>query len=132
MPGSDISAITKNTIFSSIVGLFICWFTMPFWQIGGTVIAYAVYVILQLLFYYFYYWPRVMKINSWKIFSESFMPYVIAGSGIAILSHYIHFDMPIIVSFFVKGCIFLLLYLILILYLLKPEDKRFFLNLIKR
>lgn len=132
MAGADIRAITRNTIVSSIVGLLVCWFTIPYWQIGGTVIAYGVYVLMQLLFYYFYYWPRVMKINSWRVFTESFMPYVLVGSVIALVCYHINLKMATITAFLVKGIMFALIYILSVIIFLKQEDKQFFLNILHK
>ena len=75
----DIRAITIITIISSTIGLILCWVLIPKYQVGGTVIAYMVYGLIQILFYYLYYWPRKMHINSWRVFLHSFLPTTAAG-----------------------------------------------------
>lgn len=132
MAGADIRAITMSTIISSIVGLLVCWFTIPYWQIGGTVIAYGVYVLMQLLFYYFYYWPRVMKINSWKVFIESFMPYVLLGSFIAWGCFSITIFTNSWTAFFTKSILFAISYGFGTFFLLTKEDRLFIINIRKK
>lgn len=75
----DIRAITIISMISSTIGLILCWVLIPKYQVGGTVIAYMVYGLIQTLFYYLYYWPRKMHINSWRVFTYSFLPTVAAG-----------------------------------------------------
>jgi len=79
LAGTDIRAISYSTAFASVLGLLISWALIPYYQVGGVVIGYAVYAGIQILFYYFYYWPRVMGINSFKVFYNSFAPYFIIG-----------------------------------------------------
>ncbi len=62
LAGSDIRAITHNTMFASIVGLLLTWFLIPLYDVGATVIGYLVYCLIQILFYYIYYWPKKMRI----------------------------------------------------------------------
>lgn len=50
LAGSDIRAITYSSICASVLGLLVCWFTIPYYNVGGTVIAYAVYILTQMAF----------------------------------------------------------------------------------
>lgn len=133
LSGADIRAISYNTAISSIIGLIVSWFLIPYYQIGGVIIAFAVYLLIQLLFYYFYYWPKKMLINSKKVFVYSFLPYVLLGSGLACLGYYA----PILWgnvfwSFIVKGVFFAVVYMIVCLGLFTKADKQFMLSIIRR
>lgn len=79
LAGSDIRAITYSTIMAAIIGLVSCWLLIPMCGVGGTVISYLLYCGIQILFYYLYYWPKVMKIDSKRVFLNSFAPYVCIG-----------------------------------------------------
>ncbi len=125
LAGSDIRAITYCTIVSSVVGLLICWFTIPAFQVGGTVIGYAVYCTIQLAFYYFYYWPCVLHIDSLRVFMKAFIPYVMIGLAIAVGMRLVHVvEMPWI-GFLSKGFAFLVLYGVLVVWCLSKEDIMF-------
>lgn len=137
LSGHNIKAITYCTIVSSIIGLMLCWFLISYYQVGGTVIAYGVYGILQLLFYYLYYWPVKMKLNSWYIFRSSFAPSVLIGFlsmfvvkyGVLIEIYYL----PPFIRFLLGACIFTLLYCATVWKIgLNKFDKLFILNMIKR
>mgnify|MGYP000781156041 FL=1 len=41
LSGSDIRAITYNTSISSIIGLIVAWFLIPYFEIGGVAVSYT-------------------------------------------------------------------------------------------
>lgn len=132
LAGSDIRAITYNTIIASVVGLIVCWFLIPVYKIGGTVIGYGIYCVIQMSFYYLYYWPKKMNIDSWKVFSRSYIPYLLVGSMVAFGCHFIHLVDNLWIEFCIKGGLFTSLYFIGVYMLLNKENKVFILNLVHR
>lgn len=132
LAGSDIRAITYSSIIASVFGLIACWFLIPKYQVGGTVLAYAVYMLIQMGFYYFYYWPRKMKINSWKVFNVCYGPYLLLGAILAFGCHYINVTDNNWIAFFVKGISFAILYGVCSSLLLNKNDKEFFLKIVKK
>lgn len=133
LAGSDIRAITYSSIISSILGLLVCWFTIPIYQVGGAILGYSVYQFIQITFYYVYYWPKKMGINSRRVFSESYSPYLFAGLAISAICHYLlNLTSSEWASFFIKGVAFVVFYSSVVYFLLKKKDKEFFLNIIKR
>lgn len=131
--GTDLRPITISSICASILGLITCWFTIPKYQVGGTVIGYTVYQLIQICFYYFYYWPQKMNINSWKVFRKSYAPFFFIGLIISMGCHYIlNFTSNQWIEFFIKGISFAILYFIAILFMLNDNDKKFFLKLIRK
>ena len=132
LAGSDIRAITYSSIVSSVTGLLVCWFTIPSLKVGGAVIGYAVYNTMQMLFYYLYYWPRKMGINSWRVFRKSYSPYLLAGAILAWGCHYMNISDNIWIEFFLKGILFSVLYLGVVFLMLSPGDKYFILKLTKK
>ena len=129
---NKIKAITIISIFSSCLGLFACWQLIPTYGVGGTVLSYSIYTASQLCFYYFYYWPKVMNINSWIVFSKSLFPYLFIGTSLTIILGLIY-SMPMgWMSLFIKGGSFVIIYLLLIIPLLSKDDKVFLRSLIKR
>lgn len=132
LAGTDIKAITLCTMASSIVSLLLCWYLIPIYDVGGTVIAYLTYCLLQILFYYIYYWPKVMKLSSRKIFFNSFIPYAIAGSIIAFALRSITLPMSVWPSLIIKGVLFFVIYFILTCVIIDREDRNYFLCLIRK
>lgn len=137
LSGSDIRAITYCTIVSSLIGLLACWFLIPVFEVGGTVIAYGIYGLIQILFYYLYYWPKRMHIDSGKVFRHSFFPCVITGVIAMLLTR---FGMKRIfwtdndwVNFFMEGFAFTLLYIgVIYVFVLNAKDKSFFFKLVRK
>lgn len=129
---SDIRAVTYSSIIASITGLIVCWFTIPIYQVGGAIIGYTVYQFIQITFYYAYYWPKKMKIDSIRVLCKSFIPYLIVGVVVSAGCHYIlNFTTNNWSSFFIKGIIFSLCYISVIYFLLSKNDKDFFTKLVK-
>lgn len=133
LAGSDIRAITYCTVAASIVGLALTWYLIPLFDVGATVIGYVVYCMIQILFYYFYYWPKVMKISSSKVLLSSFLPYVLTGGIISIVLKNLNIEYisewPILI---IKGFLFCLSFVVLTYLLLNDDDKQFVRKLVKK
>ena len=135
LSGADVRAITYNTAFSAITGLILSWFLIPYYQIGGIVIGFLIYVVVQLAFYYIYYWPKKMQIDSLRVLKNSFFPCVLVGVLAFLGSRY---GIDIVYQFQIswmallcKGFVFFILYCGMIYFMvLNNKDKQFFKNLI--
>lgn len=136
LSGSNIKTITICTIISSIVGLVICWLLIPVYEVGGTVIGYLVYCLLQIVFYYVYYWPRKMNIDSKKVFFLSFAPVAFIGLICSVAVNFLEKGIPFS-SYWTKvslgGIAFTCLYVFFVyLFILNKDDKDFFVGLVKK
>ena len=130
--GSNIKPLSMMTAVSSIVALLVCWFFIPDYQVMGVAIACLVYTVLQMLFYYFYYWPVIMKINSWKIFATIVLPVSIFSCMGWYLVRYIPDTGNHWKNIFFIGFSFTLYYILFLLAFLSDADKKFFENLLKK
>ena len=133
LAGSDIRAITYSSIAASVIGLLLTWFLIPIYDVGATVIGYVVYCLIQILFYYLYYWPKVMKINSGQVFISSFFPFAMTGGVICICLKQLSIggltEWPILI---LKGLLFGVSFIVLTYFLLNKDDKQFILKLVNR
>lgn len=132
LAGSNVRAITYSTLAASVIGLLLCWFLIPVFDVGGTVIGYMVYCLVQILFYYFYYWPKVMEISSKKVFTQSFAPFLFMGLIISVGLRCLPLPFNVWPSLIIKGAVFSLVYCILVFLFLDKEDKTYLFGLIKR
>lgn len=132
LAGSDVRAITYSTLSATIIGLLLCWFLIPIFDVGGTVIGYVAYCLVQILFYYLYYWPKVIKISSKRIFRHSFAPFAIVGLIICIGLRFAPLSLGAWPSIFIKGAAFAIVYFVWVYFILDKEDKAFIFGLIKR
>ena len=129
--GSDIRPLSRMTAISSVLALVAAWFLIPWNNVGGVAIASSVYTVGQLLFYYLYYWPKVLDIDSKKIFATVFLPIAFVGCSIWFLISYIpHFNNHWL-NVFVFGVLFTVIYMVYCLFYLSKEDKKYLLGLIK-
>lgn len=132
LAGSNIRAITYNTAVASLAGLIVTWLLIPYYQVGGTVLGFVVYFIIQLGFYYLYYWPRKMNISSAKVLLYSFGPYVLIG----LIAYFICGVLPNIenhwVNLFFVGGVFSIIYMAGVLLLSNNNDRQFVLRILKR
>jgi len=147
LAGSDIRAISYSSAVASVAGLAVSWYLIPGKQIGGVVIGFVVYTMIQMLFYYLYYWRRKMNINSRRVFFYSFLPYVLSGllcmgltalfhSPVVSLTKLMGMDVTdrsgLFVVFLLKGLLFTSAYAGCIYMLLTPTDRTFFKTLLKK
>lgn len=132
LAGSNLKPIAINSALASVVGLVTAWILIPYTGVAGTIWAFVVYLLIQLSFYYLYYWPRVMGINSWRVFYYSFFPPVIVG----IISYYttrtINFGQSIWGNFFLNGICFSIVYLLLQIFILRKSDILFAKTILQR
>lgn len=132
LAGSDIRAISYNSAIASILGLISAWFLIPYYQIGGVCIAFAIYMIIQLVFYYIYYWPRKMGIDSVRVFKKCFIPYVALGVALYYIIHQIPIFLTPLYMLFIKGVIFSILYLSILWLIMNKNDKAFIKRIVNR
>lgn len=128
LAGADIRSITWCTSIASIIGLAISWILIPRYDLGGVVIAFVAYSLIQIGFYYLYYWPKKMKIKSTRVFLQDFAPFVLAGAVPYFLVRSLELPFVPLLSFFLKGSIFLLIYAVLVFLLLGKSGRACFMD----
>lgn len=132
LAGDDFRAISYSSIVASVVGLILSWVLIPKYQIGGVCIAFAVYVIIQLLFYYCYYWPFKMGINSWVVFYKNFLPYLILGYILYEGIHLVFISENCWILLLSKSLLFMITYVMVVIAIINKRDRYFLLNIIKK
>lgn len=130
LAGSDIRAITYSTVVASVAGLVVTWFTIPKFQVGGTVIGYVIYQILQIGFYYLYYWPKKMNINSGRVFIKCFFPYVIVGGVSCFVVSYVNISDNCIWNGIMKGVLFSILFGLFSMIVMPREELKYLTNIV--
>lgn len=132
LAGTNIKPLTYSSFVASTAGLVACWFAVPKFQAGGAVIAMIVYNAVQQIFYYTYYWPRILKINSWRIFVRTDVPFLLLGGGLVfVLNRIPHFENHW-TNVFVFGIGFAILYLLITYITMNKEDRDYVFSLIKK
>lgn len=77
--GTNIKPLARLTAITSILSLVIAWVLIPIIGLAGVAVASIVYTLTQQLFYYVYYFPKVMNIRSKRILRHILIPVI--GSG---------------------------------------------------
>lgn len=132
LAGADVRAISRISIISSTLGLLACWYAIPTYGVGGPVIGLLIYTTIQILFYWVYYWPRKMQINSKKVVFQSFLPFVLIASLLSgILRHIPHSENSWL-NIFLFGGIYTIIFAAFCWILLNKEDRNFLLSIIKK
>ncbi|WP_194776385.1 lipopolysaccharide biosynthesis protein [Pararhodonellum marinum] len=87
------SGKTKALVYSSAIG---CLVSLPMtvvlapeFNVGAAVIGYLAYMLIQIGFFYLYYIPRVLSLNSRKIFFGGFFPSLLGAVIALFLAHYL-------------------------------------------
>jgi O-antigen/teichoic acid export membrane protein len=129
--GSDVKALSISSALAASLGLIVCWLTIPTYHVGGTVLGFLTYTIVQQIFFYFYYWPRKMNINSLKVFFKSFAPFVLCG----LISYLLSQQFVVInnnwFSALYKGSVFTITFILLTLFFINKNDRVFFVHTIR-
>lgn len=133
LSGTNLRPITYGTAASSLISLTAAWLLIPEYQVGGTVIAFIIYVSIHLLFYYLYYWPYKMRLDSWRIFSRCFAPTTVFGGALATVGIMWNSEnVSIWMSFITKSVLFFVFFVIGTYLLFDKDDKEFISNLAYR
>lgn len=90
----------------------------------------AIYQVVQVSFYYFYYWPRKMNINSKKVFYTCFAPYAIIGIVCYLICYFIPLGSTHVWNILAYGSIFTFLFSFFTYITFTKNDKLFFKSLI--
>ncbi|MCI0922717.1 lipopolysaccharide biosynthesis protein, partial [Sphingobacterium rhinopitheci] len=85
-PAASLVLATRKTrmlVFSSaiacVISIVVNSYLAPYFSVGSAVIGYAIYVVIQMMFYYFYFNNRILKLNSFKVFKAFLYPTFLAS-----------------------------------------------------
>lgn len=116
---TNIKPLAYYSMFSAAISLLAAWFLVPVYFIGGAVISLIIYSTSQMLFYYVYYIPYVMNLNSLKLLFHSFLKPVIMGIIGLIITKMIVLIFPldkVIFQLIIPGIIFTFIYIVLVMF----------------
>lgn len=130
--GSNIRPLSMMTAFSTVLALIVCWLLIPKYQVMGVAIASVIYTTAQMLFYYLYFWPQKMNINSSKIFKTIFIPITIFGAVSMFVVSYIPSINSEWLDMLIKGFSFCLIYVVGVFIYLDESDKEFLCKLFNK
>ena len=130
--GADVKALSYSSAVASTLGLIVSWFLIPVYQVGGVIIGYVAYTIVQQLFFYTYYWPKKMHIDSWRVFTRSFIPYILLGVLCYILCQYIPSTGNIWADLIICSLSFVISFSFFLICMLNNKDRKFIMSIITK
>lgn len=132
LSGTKISGVTIPTIIASLVSIVACWLLIPMYQVGGAILGYSLFSIILVLYYYVYYYPKVMRKDSVKLLMKSVLPFFLIGFIVAYGVICLPIDLGKWFTLLSKGGIFAIIYIVTCILILSKEDKAFVLNMLKK
>lgn len=124
----NLKPVALMGAFAMIIALIIYIMFIPTYGVGGVVLGFLAHELCHTLFYYLYYFPIKLHINSLKIFFKSVIP-VWAVIGLAfILTKFItnSTNLDLLSSVILKIIIFILLSIISIFGIILDKNERKF------
>jgi len=94
-------------------------------NVGGTIVGFIACLTIQMGFYYLYYWPRKMEIDSKRVFFLCFLPYVIIGAVAYFSVSFISIGESCVITGGVKEIIFAVIFIILSFIVMPKKDKTY-------
>ena len=83
--------LVYSSAISCVVSMIINYFLCTTLGVGSAVVGYLIYIIIQQLFYYFYFNNRIMGMNSIRILKMFLVPTLLGGC-VALLLMLIPYD----------------------------------------
>jgi O-antigen/teichoic acid export membrane protein len=135
LSNDNLKPIVLMSAFSTVISLISAWFLTAYFSIGGVIIGYSLYVICQLLFYYLYYYPKIMGYDSYILFTNTFLKPVVIIGVIFLTINYC--GSPFLTQFngilriFTLEIFFLIITIpVTYFFILEKKDKLFFYNIL--
>jgi len=125
--GTDIKLITRYSAFSYITMVIIFWFLIPYYGARSVAISGTICSIMQMSFYYFYYWPKKLHINSKYIFWKDLLPYSLVGLSVACVLRMFNLSDSHLIELIVKEIMFFLIFALAVYAMIEKKDREFFL-----
>lgn len=124
------SGKTKALIYSSAIG---CVISLPVTvllaknlDVGAAVVGYFVYMIIQIGFFYLFYIPKILMLNSKKIFFGGFFPSFLCAAIALLVSYYAGSKLAIsevFLSLIVNSVLFSVLFIALhLIFVIQASD----------
>lgn len=89
-------ALVYSSAIACLVSLAVNALLVKNLGVGSAIVGYAIYIFIQMSFYYFYFNNRVLHLNSLKLFM-SFTKPTLAGFLAALMVYLLHIDMDSLV-----------------------------------
>lgn len=124
--GTDIRLITRYSAFSYITMVILFWFLIPYYGARSIAISGTFCNVMQMSFYYFYYWPKKLKINSRLIFFKDLLPFMMMGLSVTFVLRSFDVSDSHLIQLLVKEAMFVVIFSIIVYFMIDKKDRTFF------
>ena len=124
--GTDIRLITRWSAFSYITMVIVFWYLIPYYGARSIAISGTLCNIMQMTFYYIYYWPKKLQISSRRIFWTSLLPFMLAGVSVAFVLRMFSVSDSHLIQLLVKGILFVVVFSAIVYMMIEKADRTFF------
>lgn len=119
---------------ASIAIIVYCIF-IPLYGVGGVVIGYFIHEFIHTLFYYFYYFPRVLHFRTSAFFIKSIIPIWFIALALVFVIYFVTSNLMLndISYILLNASLYMLVFSLYIWFIyLKQDDKKYLLSLIRK
>lgn len=127
--GRNIKLISRFCAFSYTFYAASFWFLIPYFGARSVAISCTAFNLIQMSFYYFYYWPKKVGVNARHIFWNDLFPFALIGLAISVGLRMISISDSHWIQFLAKGTLFVIIYYAIVVRIIKKEDKDFLYSL---
>ncbi len=82
-----------SCVISLLANIILC----KYFAVGSAVIAYLIYIVIQISFYYFYFNSKILDLNSFKVFKSFIVPTLLSIIPVTLL-YFTHLENMLIVD----------------------------------
>jgi O-antigen/teichoic acid export membrane protein len=122
-----IRALVFSSLIAATTSILLTIIFIEKYEVGSTVIGFGGFIAVQFLFNYFYYFPKIIKINGINVLKKSFFPVFLISGLLCLCIIFIEFifiDLDIISRIFIKSSLFLFLFLITTFFLILNDMEK--------
>lgn len=123
---NNLTSVSKMGAFAMFVSLSLYLILIPKYSVGGVVIGYFIHEIIHTIFYYFYYFPRVVKIKTFSLFFQKILPTWLLGALLCFILNSLITNTLIgnIALVLIKTSIFSVFFILFVLFVLNNKKDR--------
>lgn len=131
----NLKPIAVMGFIAATVAILLYYLLIPKFGVGGVVIGYFVHELIHTIFYYFYYFPRVLCFNTPSFFVKSILPVWIIAISLVVILYVITKNILLsdIVYILVNLFLFFIIFVSYIWFIfLNKDDKNYLVSLIRK
>ena len=131
----NLKVVAKMGLIAATIAILLYCLLIPRYGVGGVVIGYLAHELIHTLFYYFYYFPKVLLFRTPSFLIKTIIPVWIVAVTIVVLLNFISTRLQLndFSVIFINVFLFTLIFSVFVWFIyLNKDDKKFLVSLIRR